>query len=356
MKRLGSKIFLIGAAISLALTASACSLLPGQKEEAPATPSVSADVKVSENYYTGIVPYQQNQTRGMFSRLSSSRADFGHQEMGLMEIAQQTFSPSQYFFQEGQRISRDQVKKWLSSTSENPEGLNPDKGPNLLVHVLEHDYLDMQQKQLAGIVLGLALSPVYKDASDKEQQYTIDQLRAKGEQMASRIVQKVRADNPQIPMVIVLYQVADRNSTLVPGRFILSGTVNAEESSVSKWQPIDEAYYLFPSAQLENDYSQISLQYDKLMKQLQSFFGEYIGVTGLGRFMSGQLIELTITATAEYDSRTEVLQFTQYAAALIDQLFDKNVHVNLYVRTTNQPLAVYVRPADGEPFMHIYRR
>ncbi|TGV07848.1 sex pheromone biosynthesis protein CamS, partial [Mesorhizobium sp. M00.F.Ca.ET.186.01.1.1] len=179
---------------------------------------------------------------------------------------------------------------------------------------------------------------------------------AKGQQLAASIVATLRVSTPNVPMLILLYQVPEANSSLVPGHFIMSGTVGAGESAVSKWQPIEEEFFLFPSADVEKKYPQQSLQYDKLMRQAQAYFGEYVGMTGVGRFMDGRLTELTITATAEYDSRTEVLQFTQYAAGSINQLFDKSVHVNLYVQSMNKPLAIYIRPTSGEPYMHLYRQ
>lgn len=343
--------------VILSLSLSACSFWPGLKKEAPepATPSVSPVIEVSEDYYGSVPPYKENQTRGMLSG-SNYRIDFSHLELGLIEIAHETFAPSEYYFQEGQQIKREQVEAWLSRAKDNPDGMNPDKGPQLLVHVLEHDYLEKGKQRLAGIVIGLSLSPVYQDGTEQTKLYSTAELREKGQQIAAKIVQKVRAENQQIPILVALYQVPDKSSTLVPGHFILTGTVNATESSVSKWQPIDEEYYLFPSDNVEKKYPQSSLQYDKLMKQTQAFFGEYIGLTGVGRFMGGRLTELTITATAEYDSRTEVLQFTQFAANSINQLIDKDVHVNLYVQTINQPLAIYVRPTSGEPYMHIYRK
>jgi len=345
----------VTAGLSLMILAG-CSLIPGLNETPePATPSVSPVVEVSEDYYGSMPPYKQNQTRGMLSE-RSYRIDFSHLELGLMEIARETFPTAKYLFQEGQQIKREKVEAWLSRKQNHPDGMNPDKGPNLLVHVLEHDYLDKEKQQLAGMVLGLSLSSVYQDATGQEKQYTTDELRAKGQQLAARIVQTARAENPQIPMVVALYQVPQKNSTLVPGRFILTGTVNANENGIAKWVPVDEEFYLFPSDEVEQKYPEQSLQYDKLKRQAQSFFGEYIGLTGVGRFMSGKLTELTITATAEYDSRTEVLQFTQHAAASINQLFDKDVHVNLYVQSINQPLAIYIRPTSGDPYMHIYRK
>ncbi|WNC15607.1 CamS family sex pheromone protein [Brevibacillus brevis] len=342
-------------AFLLTMAATGCSLLPGSQEKGvePATPSLSPIVEVSEDYYGSLPPYKPNQTRGMLSD-TKYRIDFSHLELGLMEFARDTFPTSEYYFQEGQQIKKEQVTEWIAQDKASATGGQKKKG--ILVHVLEHDYVTKDKGQLAGMVLGLSLSPEYQDATGQDKMYTTQELQAKGQQLASRIVQSVRVNTPTVPMLVLLYQVPEANSSLVPGHFIMSGTVNANEAAISKWQPIDEEFYLFPSSDVEKKYAQQSLQYDKLMRQAQSYFGEYVGMTGVGRFMSGKLTELTITATAEYDSRTEVLQFTQFAAGAINQLFDKSVHVNLYVQSMNKPLAIYIRPNAGEPYMHIYRQ
>lgn len=346
-----------GAVMILTLTSAACSFFPGKTTDTPqpAQPSISPIVAASEDYYAGVAPFLPNQTRGMLANYGY-RIDFSHLELGLTEIARETFAPDQYLFQEGQRLQRDQVNAWVSRKKQNPEALNPEKGPRTLVHIMEHDYLDKDKRQLAGMVLGISLSPLYWDTSGAEKAYSSEELRTKGQQITAQILPKIRMDSPNIPIVIALFQVPEKNSSLVPGHFIMSGTVNATDSAVSKWVPINEEYFLFPSDAAEKAQPQVSLQYDKLRKNIQSFFGEYIGLTGLARFTGGELNELTITATAEYDSRTVVLQFTQYAGGLIDQLFDKNVHVNLYVQSINEPLAIYVRPTEGNPYMHIYRK
>jgi len=344
----------LAAAGLLAVVATGCSLLPAGKERVvePTTPSLSPVIEVSEDYYGSIMPYQPNQTRGMLSE-TKYRIDFSHLELGMMEFARDTFPTSSFLFQEGQYIKKDQVRAWI--TEEKAGEQTGQRKSGLLAHVLEHDYLNKETQKLAGMALGLSLSSVYKDATGQEKRYTVAELQERGKQLAAKMVQSVRASDLQVPILIMLYQVPEANSSLVPGNFIMSGTVNANEAAISKWQPIDEEFFLFPSTEVGKKYAQQSLQYDKLMRESQTFFRDFIGMTGVGRFMGGNLTELTITATAEYDSRTEVLQFTQFAAKNIDQLFDKNVHVNLYVQAMNKPLAIYIRPVKGEPYMHIYR-
>lgn len=342
-------------ALLLVIVTTGCSLLPVGKEKTapePMTPSLSEVVEVSEDYYGSVTPYKTNQTRGMLSS-TKYRIDFSHLELGLMEFARDTFPTSDYFFQEGQQVTREQVTEWIAQ--EKSGTANGQKKTGILVHVLEHDYLNKKTKELSGMVLGLSLSPNYVDATGQEKVYTSQELQAKGQQLAAKIVQSVRVNSPQVPILIMMYQVPEANSSLVPGHFIMSGTVSTGEAVVSKWQPIEEEYFLFPSKEVEKKYAQQSLQFDKLMRQTKEFFPEYIGLTGVGRFMDGRLTELTITATAEYDSRSEVLQFTQFAAGSINQLIDKSVHVNLYVQTMSKPLSIYIRPTSGEPYMHLYR-
>jgi len=338
----------------LTVAATGCSFLPSSQERVvePSTPSLSPVIEVSEDYYGSIMPYKPNQTRGMILE-NKFRIDFSHLELGMMEFARDTFPTSSFFFQEGQYIKKEQVRAWIAEEKAGEQTGQRKSG--LLVHVLEHDYLNKDTQQLAGMALGLSLSPVYKDATGQDKRYTVEELQERGKQLAAKMVQSVRANDLQVPILIMLYQVPELNSSLVPGNFIMSGTVNANESAISKWQPIDEEFFLFPSPEVGKKYAQQSLQYDKFMRESQTFFRDFIGMTGVGRFMGGNLTELTITATAEYDSRTEVLQFTQFAANNINQLFDKNVHVNLYVQAMNKPLAIYIRPVKGEPYMHIYR-
>ncbi|MDH4617300.1 CamS family sex pheromone protein [Brevibacillus sp. AY1] len=344
----------LAAAGLLAIVAAGCSLLPTDKERVvePTEPSLSPVIEVSEDYYGSILPYKPNQTRGMLSE-NKFRIDFSHLELGMMEFARDTYPTSSFLFQEGQQIQKEQVRTWIAE--EKAGAATGQRKTGLLVHVMEHNYLNKETQQLAGMALGLSLSPVYQDATGQEKRYTVQELQERGQQLATKIIQSVRGKNLQVPLLIMLYQVPDISSSLVPGNFIMSGTVNANESAISKWQAIEEEFFLFPSPEVANKYAQQSLQYDKFMRESQSFFRDFIGMTGVGRFMGGNLTELTITATAEYDSRTEVLQFTQFAANNIDQLFDKSVHVNMYVQAMNKPLAVYIRPVKGEPYMHIYR-
>ncbi|MBO8171717.1 MAG: CamS family sex pheromone protein [Bacillaceae bacterium] len=341
------KVFLRGLVVAVTagiLLLSGCSLFNGDKESEPSItePMVSPVINVSDDYYPGKLPYEPSQTRGMIHNVGT-RVDMTRLELGLMEIAGDTFDRDQYLFQEGQIIEREDIEKWFEGT------------PNLL-HVLEHDYLNRENGELAGTVIAISLSPV---VTKQEETVTLteDELRELGKNFAGQVIGAVRETEPDVPMVLSLY-VTNPESSLIPGHFIAVGKVNSEEDSVSDWKNINEKYYLLPGDEIFEDHIRISRNYDQFQEEIQTFFSDYIGVVGVARFVQDRMVELTLTATAEYDSKTESLQFAQYAASLFPEYFDDQVHINLYVETIDRPMAIYVRPpaGQGDPFFHVYRK
>lgn len=333
-------ITLIGSGILISSLLSGCSLFDFKKEETDIQqPTVSRTIQVSDQYYSGALPYLPSQSRGTLRNVGT-RIDMTRIELGLMEIAQNTFDPAQFLFREGQMINREDISGWLEASP-------------VLVHVLEHDYLNQEDQQLAGAVINLTLNPA---GEETEEYLTDEELRTQGRVLAEQVIQEVRKSEPDIPMVITLYAV-NPDSSLVPGHFIAAGRVNGKEDTVAEWKPIEEKYYILPGREAAEEQSYLSMQYDHFEDQVQAFFSDYIGMVTVARFVQGELVELTMTANAEYDSKMETLQFMQYTAGLLSEYFEDNIHVNLYVQTIDRPLALYVRPVTGkgEPYFHIYR-
>lgn len=353
--------------------------LPLQEESPDATefdrlPSVIApSVQVEEKYYRGLQPFVSSKTRGSLqTSLSRYRLDSDRLELGLLEIAQDYFPTESHLFREGQIIGGDNynLSNWLKVKSgTNKLGLNPeDTSDRILLHILEHNYINLQGEQLEGIVIGLSLASIYtveKETEGAEQgtkrretlHYTEDELRIHGARMADIIAERIRAQF-NAPIVIALYQLEEQHS-LVPGNFLSVGYVERDQNYVSKWDSINETYFLFPSNALtrfDRDFSKTySKDFADFKTKVQEFFPNYIGIIGDGRVIDEQLVELTVTITTEFASKTEVIQLTQFLGGTAIDMFSENVHLNIYVQAINQPQAVFVRPINGEPVMHIYR-
>lgn len=345
--------------ISTALLLSGCMSKEPAKPEVPVieVPNLVTPVIPSgENYYRTSLPYLASKSKGTVAS-SNSRLDLNRQELGLLELAQTKFSPNTFMFQEGQYISSDDVEDWLGRyhSEKNRLGLNPETGSNQLIHILEHDYLQIDSQELGGMVIGLAVSSVVKNAEDKEERLEIDALRSIVEQLAARIVERVRANEVTVPILIAGFAL-EPSSSVLPGNYINLGTVAAGETVVSKWSPIEEHHVVYPgrksSTESEKEFGNI---FSDFQKEVQSFFPQYSGVTGVVRFLNDEPREMSVTVRASYSSRTEVIAFTQFISGLIADYFPESLKVNVYVESANKSEAIYIRPAKGEPFFHVYR-
>lgn len=338
-------------------------------DDQDAFPSVIApSVQVAEQYYRGLHPFKPSQTRGtLYSSLANYRLDADRLELGLLEIAQEYVSIEDHLFREGQIIEPNELREWLRVESEtNRLGLNPADLPQpVLLHILEHNYWDVKGEELKAIVIGLSLASTYEverregeTAEKVTMRYTPDELRNFGQVMADKIAERIRLKVNSVPIIIALYQLEEKNS-LVPGNFLSVGYVEREQNYVSQWKTIDELYLLFPSNALTRFSQERSLSYARdfadFKQEVQDFFPNYLGIIGLGRFIDEELVELTLTVTTEFASKTEVIQLTQFLGATAIDLFPEHIQLNIYVQAINKPQAVFIRPAKGEAVMHVYR-
>jgi len=162
-----------------------------QKQKDSEEKAIIPKYKISDDYYRTILPFKASEARGLVVNNLNSRYDLVEFETGLMRVAQNTFDPEKYLFQEGQYVKKEKIALWLNrqftpeqlkeqklEESENI-GLNPldngngdiaernQKNPIYLAHILEHDYLikgDNEKVSLGGIVIGLALNSVHSKA------------------------------------------------------------------------------------------------------------------------------------------------------------------------------------------------
>jgi protein involved in sex pheromone biosynthesis len=330
-------------------------------------PSFEApSVQVAENYYRGLQPFVTSETRGTLQTyLHRYRLDTERLELGMLEIAQERYPTDRYYFREGQFITRNELTEWLRPNSEqNPRGLNPEHTDRILLHILEHNYWSIQGDQPVpeGIVLGLSLAPTYThevvDVGSGQSRmetifYSDDELRNHGMEMAGQLIQRLRT-KVELPITIALYRV-ETNESLLPGNFLSVGYVEEGQINVSSWSTISEAYFLFPSRALAEFDPAHSARFRQLNEAVQDFFPSYVGVIGTGRYVDEKLVELTVQVTTDFASKTEVIQLTQFIAGKATDLFEQNIHLNVYIQSINKEQALFVRPIQGEPIMHIYR-
>lgn len=357
MKKVRLIIFLI---ISFTLVVSGCSF-PITKEEQnnslESTSIIAPSVKLNEQYYRGVLPYKQSQINGMLQEIPS-KLDNKYFELGLLELAKTVYDPSNYIFQEGQILTMNEIEPLLDS-KQYPQY------DDFVYTVTEHDYL-LDNGEYAGVMIGLLVSPKYylKDENGDYLRnengariydyYSDEELQEKSKQLAADVASLVRRKVPDTSVTVGVMR-AELKDPKLPGTFFLLGQSNQDNSGFS-WKEINESYLFLPTElKLEDENADIVKSFNYFKGEMDEYLPGFAGITGLARIVNGQLVELTIKSLAEFDSTTQIIQYTQFGISRINKYFPEDTHVNFYVNTIDQPKALYIKQSNGDDFMHIYK-
>ncbi|MFS1516458.1 CamS family sex pheromone protein [Bacillus sp. SCS-151] len=352
--------------------------------------------QISDQFYRTVLTednqIKPSESRGLVVSGLNTRYDIDEVERGLMRIAQDTFSPDEYFFQEGQYLDRQTVQSWLNRklTPEQLQeklnedqnfvdlGLNPSidktadatltdlnqESPIYLAHILEHNYLvekDEQTVELGGIVIGLALNSVhyFKQEQGYDREVSIDRsvLEKEGKKIAEEVVRRVKLIDGlgNIPIVVALFEQQSKSS-IVPGNFFTQGNVKADSSSIDKWSDINEQYYLFPSDEAENEHREDVVTFNRLKDSIAQFFPNYTGIIGKGFYKDDTLQQMTVEIPMQFYGKSEVIGFTQYVTNEALEIFPNYISLQMYISSVRGQESIVIREAgEEEPFVHIFQ-
>ncbi|WP_017729182.1 CamS family sex pheromone protein [Halalkalibacterium ligniniphilum] len=351
------------------------------------TVQVVPQVSNHEDYYQSVLydgSYLHGQSRGFGNSVVYNRLDLDQLELGLASIAQDYFEPNRYFFREGQYIERDELNSWLMRYNDetNPTGLNPALGegetmrereenrPRYLSHILEHNYLVENEEGnlvLGGVVIGLSMNSVYNFRVEDEQgryyfyetPISAEDMQREGERIAQEIVTRLRADTNEeggignVPVVVALFREQPRES-MIPGNFFAKAIAESG-IELSRWERVNERYYLFPSNEANQDVRNDAEKFLRLKEEIQGFFNTYVGVVGRAYYKDNQLQKLTIEVPIRYQGKAEIVALTQFIADKITQRFPEQLKVQVYVSSVaGKQESIIIRNPNEEPFIHVY--
>ncbi|MDQ0430609.1 protein involved in sex pheromone biosynthesis [Planomicrobium stackebrandtii] len=345
-------------------------------EEEEVETAIIPSMQLDDQFYRTLLPYKESATRGKIVNRLNSRYDITETENGLLRLSQKQFSPDDYYFQEGQKITDEDVTAWLQRVSkDNPAGLNAadertaaqkeagDRAPaEILAHVIEQNYLvktDEETIRLGGISVGLALNSVYYSSEDGisyEEEIPREQIEKEGKRMADEIVKRLREKEGlgDVPIVVGLFEQNSRNA-MVPGTYFSYGAAPGGQEAVANWTAVNEAYVLFPTAGTDERYRDIDTAFRNFKQDVEIYFSNFTSVIGTGFYQENELKELKIEIPIQFYGAAEVIGFTQYVTGLVGEHFPENVLVEVSVTSTNGPEALVLRKAgETEPFVHIY--
>ena len=359
-----------------------------QKQKDSEEKAIIPKYKISDDYYRTILPFKASEARGLVVNNLNSRYDLVEFETGLMRVAQNTFDPEKYLFQEGQYVKKEKIALWLNrqftpeqlkdqklEESENI-GLNPlddgngdiaernQKNPIYLAHILEHDYLikgDNEKVSLGGIVIGLALNSVHyyqkvQYGATFETKIPHDVLEREGEKIADEVIKRLRKIDGlnEVPITIALFEQKAKTS-VVPGNFFAFANVNKGSSDLGDWKGIDEKYMLFPSTEATEQHRDDATSFSNFKQDVEEYFPNFNGVIGKAFYAGGHLQDLSIDIPIQFYGKTEGIGFTQFVTGKVMEHFPDYISVEVNVSSVNGPEALIVKEVDQkEPFVHIY--
>lgn len=353
-----------------------------QEKEDSKEKAIIPNYKISDKYYRTILPFKPGETRGLVVQNINSRYDINEFETGLMRIAQNTFDPDKYLFQEGQYLKRDEVRLWLNRQF-TPEqlkekkldeskniGLNPlDNGseekPEYLSHILEHNYLvknDEGKAKLEGVAIGLALNSVYYYQKEKygdwyETEIKHKELEKEGKKIADEVLKRLRKieELKDVPITIALFEQESKTS-VVPGNFFAYANAEKGSDKLGDWEQVDEEYVQFPSTAANDKHRDDSNAFLNFKQDVEAYFPNFNGVIGRGFYAQDQLQELTIDIPIQFYGKAEAIGFAQFVTGLIMKHFPEYISVQVNITSVDGPEALIVRkPEQSEPFVHIYQ-
>lgn len=346
----------------------------------------------SEEFYRSVVPYELSPARGLSSANLVSSYNVEEFEKGLLSISQGVFPTDEYIFREGQIISEEMVRGYLSRqyTSEELEnmdesellnsdafsnlGLNPstngetdpeviaEEAPLYLSHILEQNYMTENEDgnlSFDGITIGLAMNSIHYYQTEeygqtKERELDSEVVQEKGEEMAAEILSRIRANDQYVDKEIVFAIFIQSGDTdIVPGNFVSQAAVAPGENTIESFTDIDVQNLLLPSNQAAEISQEANIEYQNFNRDLSSYFDSFTTSVGRGKFRDGNLETLTVEIPIEYNSRGEMIGMSQFVRDLVNEHFT-GTDIEVEIKDKAQVYSVITRKGDNEANLYIF--
>lgn len=331
--------------------------------------------QLSNDYYRALIvdgKYQSSQNRGVSLDLNSS-INMKAFETDLLTVAKKVFPTDQYFFQEGQIITKEMALSWIGRKSEdNPQGLNPEsnelidsneRSPQYLSQILEQDFMIETEKgfELGGIAIGLAMNQIdyysVKDSNSNlnfyEQPLDIETVLKEAKSYGNEVVSRLRDETglESLPIAVGIFLQSPKDS-LASGVYVLEGK-SSEGRAVEEWIQRDEKKVLFPN--LDGEETDVNTQFNNFKNEIQLFFPNLSGVTGVGLYQNGQIASMHIDIMTQFYGQTEMIAFTQQITDAANRYLPKNIEIELKVESINGIEAFLTRSEDTQTFnFHVF--
>ncbi|PRY82886.1 CamS family sex pheromone protein [Alkalibacterium olivapovliticus] len=354
----------------------------GQENDETEDETSIVEVQIDSGYYRPVInedgTYAPSQSRGITKNLNSN-INIKTFENDLMRLSQRYFPTDTHFFQEGQYIPSDLVTSWLrrqependeqSEDSEETEetvdrGLNPEatgstdpneRNPNYLSSILEHNFYVQTEDglELSGVSIGLALNsvdyyPEYQFGPTLEQEIPTDELLQEGKRMSDEIISQMREISglEDVPIMVALFE-QSRQDNLAAGTYIAEGISENGNTSISNWTSVNENRIVFP---LENMQSAEGNNFANFRSEVEGFFPNVSGITGVAHYVEEQLVHLQIDIMTQFYGKGEIIAFTQFINEAATNFLPADVPVEIRLESLNGMESFLYRDSGEEDY------
>lgn len=330
--------------------------------------SIIPSHQLSEEEYKIILPYRPSKARGAITNQIFNRLDIDEVEQGLRRHSTEVFDPDKYLFEEGQYLSTDFIYTLIDDLNptikDRSDRKEHEKNPRYLSHIIEQNFLtrnDDNTVSLSGVSIGIALKSVYRFQTEIGGPYFYEdipknEMLKEGKEIAEKILKEVREieELGNVPILIALYR-EEQQSAPIPGSFVAKTVIKKDETTISKWEDVNEENILFPSNKAKENHYEDYQKVKKFGDEIAHYFPNYVGVVGEGFYINNELNTLSLEVPISFYGKGEVIGFTQYAYGLVKEIFPDYFNLEVKITSNEKIESLIFRKAGAEnPEVHIF--
>ena len=336
--------------------------------------------EATDAYFRTALPFVSSPTRGLIYGSITNRADIEQVEQSLLRLATDFFNPDDYYFREGQFLTRDFVISILRSnnpepelTSESATGLNPAFGTELtfgslafentpdnvirpLAYVLEQNFVVVHNDafHLEGVAIAIALNPYFREINqatgwDYHHRMTNEELIEFGQDVAARLIPLLRRQEglEDVPIMIGLF-ILRRDIDVLPGNFASVAFAERGRSAIGSWQTVQEEHFSLPSTAVNRYDININDEFNFFSSTIRTLFPHQHGLTARIQVVDGNVYRVNLNFNMTFLGFSEKIAFFQLLEQEVMR-FSPEYDIRIIVRSPDTPHGSVVRRPHSEP-------
>jgi len=334
----------------------------------------------TDAYFSTALPLQSSPTRGLIYEHIRNNADIEQVEMSMMRLATEFFDPNDYFFREGQYLTRDFVSRILQPFDPDVEdhiGLNPpfgsehtfddetvesvsDNSVRPLAYVLEQNFVTINEGefQLEGVAIAIALNPYHwiRDTAtgfEDNLRMTDDEIISVGQDIVEDFLPLLREQEglEDVPILVGLFILQSYTET-ISGGFASISYIEEGRSSIDSWESVHERHFRLPDNGINVYDVNINDEFNSFSNTVSNYFPHRYGLIARAHIVETDVYRISITFNMEFFGLSEKVGFHQLLEQEIMN-FSPEYDVRILVRSPDILHGSVIRPPFAEEaFVH----